>query len=515
MKTQIRKIDTTLAAALLCVFAVMLVFNFLTPLTADDFVFKLNQETYEPMGSLAELAQSLSAHWTRSNGRVLAHFFAQIFLLLPKPVFNIVNAANSALLVWLIARFIRSEDKRRNGVLLAALLMLLWVLTPAFGQVFLWLTGACNYTWCTSLSLLFLLPYFEAYMGGEDGARKSRVLRCGLVCLLGFAAGSYSENGAFAMLTVSFCLMALTALRQRRVDPELLLPFVFACAGFLCLMLAPSELGTKNNGISDGVGPALITRLTGLLERLVSSGLVPILLLAVAVMAVIAVLLYRRNRKLFYIAVIALTVLTVLAAMVVLFPHDETAAGLLRQGKLLLSDVKEGLLLVFGIWAVLMLLGLCCRLEIRTLIAAGVLGLGAMASIGIFVVASYFPARSACQATFYTVLADGLLLSGLWEKGRGKTRKIFGGILAVLFVGTFALGSVEIMSSYRQNRQREELIAQALAAGEPYLMVEQIEVGSKYSAIWANESQTFSSAMAKVYGFREFWILGLDYYQDF
>ena len=67
MKTQIRQIDTT-RVLLAAVFAVMLVFNFLTPLAADDYLYSLNLDGGAPLSGIGDLAASLAYNWRCANG---------------------------------------------------------------------------------------------------------------------------------------------------------------------------------------------------------------------------------------------------------------------------------------------------------------------------------------------------------------------------------------------------------------------------------------------------------------
>ena len=62
------------AAVLLCVFAVMLVFNFVTPLLDDDFAYAFSFSDFERIESIKSIFPSMSAHRSLANGRVVSHF---------------------------------------------------------------------------------------------------------------------------------------------------------------------------------------------------------------------------------------------------------------------------------------------------------------------------------------------------------------------------------------------------------------------------------------------------------
>lgn len=503
MKTEARTTNTAVAVMLAVIFAVMLVFNFLTPLAADDYLYSLNLADEELMEGIGDLAASLETHWRYSNGRVLAHLLIQIFLQLPKALFNIVNAANSALLAWLLYRFVKSGERKRDTLLFLSLAAFIWVLMPAFGQAFLWLTGSCNYSWCASLSLAFLYPYYMNYMGLPEKGRRGLPGSLGF-CLLAFLAGGYSENGSLAALAAAFCLLALSVYRDRRLPRDLTAGFLAACGGFLLLMLAPSELDVKAGEAGAG-GPGRIAEALG---RLTAPEHLPLLLLAL-LGAVLLVLAFRRRRRRLFAVCAVLSGLGALALIAALAPAAE--GGLLPAVKLLLSDVKENLMTMFGLYAVLMFAALAAGADRRKLTAASVFGLAAAASVLVFALAAYFPARGACMAAVYLAAACGLLLSGLWERGRENCLRAFCALGCLLMLGTFVLGSLEIGGTWRQGRERTRALQQARAAGEIYVTLEPIQPELKYSALWKNDFQKFSSSIATLYGFDEVWIDGVDY----
>ena len=217
-------------------FLVMLAFSCMTPLVADDFSYKFSWADVSRIKSLGQIIPSMAAHRVLTNGRVLAHGTVQLLLMLPKLVFNLLNALNACLLGALFLRHFRSSPAR-SALLLLCGAFLIWNFMPAFGQVFLWLDGAVNYSWGISLFLLFLWPYAAAYLG-EDSRRP--FWRNLLFLLLAFAAGSYSENGSIAAIFAAVCLTGLTALRERRPRRLSLAGIAAACLGFLFLLSAPA-----------------------------------------------------------------------------------------------------------------------------------------------------------------------------------------------------------------------------------------------------------------------------------
>lgn len=228
---------------LAAVLAVMLCFNFMTPLVADDFGYSFSLADGQRVDSLLDIPPSMAAQWRDMGGRIVAHSLAQLFLLLPKAVFNLVNAAMALALLLLLRRFCGSPDGAGGAVGLLTAVFLLWRFTPDFGQVFLWLDGACNYGWSMIAVLLFLLRYYSEYTGR---ARASTGPGTAGFLLLALIAGAYSESASSSALFVAAAVTALVWYEKRKAPVTLLLGLLAAALGFAFMMASPAELGTRS-----------------------------------------------------------------------------------------------------------------------------------------------------------------------------------------------------------------------------------------------------------------------------
>ena len=190
------------AALLLGIFLLMLLGNVLTPYAVDDWAYMHSFATGERLTRFGEIFPSMAAHAQTMNGRLFAHFWAQLFLLLPKAVFNIVNALIFTALIALLARLTQPESERDNLILLM-IFCAVWVFVPAFGQVFFWLDGACNYGWGCVIGFAFLAPYIRLL----DRDAKKKPLFWILWMLAGFYTGAYLENMAAGAIFLSALLL--------------------------------------------------------------------------------------------------------------------------------------------------------------------------------------------------------------------------------------------------------------------------------------------------------------------
>lgn len=222
-------------------FALMLVLNILTPYICDDFTYRLNFLTREPLGSLLEIPQSMYAHSYKMNGRLISHGLAQVFMLLPPLVFDLCNAAVFTATVYLVHRLCAGAP---SGVLLAAIFCLLWTLMPVFGQVVLWQVGALNYFWSLSALVLFIAPGLLRLLEDRELLRKK--WHWAIWSLYGFFFGWYSEIASFVGICMAACLVVLDVwMNRRKLELFRFLPVVTAVLGYLVMLSMPAQMANK------------------------------------------------------------------------------------------------------------------------------------------------------------------------------------------------------------------------------------------------------------------------------
>ena len=220
------------------VFALMFLYNCLTPYIADDFTFAYAFDTGLRLESLPQLIQSLAFHYMEWTGRVVVKFFAQGFTMFPKIVFNVFNAAAYLGLGLVIYRLARGRRSYRYDV--AAFLLIqvaLWEISPAFGQTNLWMCGACNYLWASLGCLAFLLPW-RYYLQKPFSSGKGMVIG---MAAAGLFAGWLSENTSAGMLVCLVLCIAFLIWQKQKVPAWMISGFVGALAGFVILIAAPGN----------------------------------------------------------------------------------------------------------------------------------------------------------------------------------------------------------------------------------------------------------------------------------
>ena len=222
------------------VFFVALVLTALTPMVSDDFAYCFSFADWTRIRNVGQIIPSMAEHRNVTNGRVIVHGLVQLLLLLPRPVYCVLNALNAVLLCLLIRRLVSLSSRKHELVILLFGICYFCCFLPAFGENVLWLDGSLNYFWGLSCSLLFLFPFLTAYLDlPYRGSLLSSVLRI----ILAFAFGTWSENASLVFLFLAACLYLLQWVKTRQFHLLPLLWIAAALAGYVFLMTAPATAG--------------------------------------------------------------------------------------------------------------------------------------------------------------------------------------------------------------------------------------------------------------------------------
>ena len=226
---------------LIVTFFVALLYNGLSPYTADDYSYMFSAVTGEKISNIVQIIVSLMDDYLKVNGRVLPHFFVQLFMIFPKWVFNIANAAMYVGLIWLILH-VTGIKRKFDGLLWAGIAIAMWVLFPAYGQVFLWMTGSINYSWSYVFALSYLYFYWRVYLNPSEVLSKKQI--AGL-SIYSFLFGAYSAQVSFATVFVSFVVLCILMYSERTVKKYIgyVIPVITAAVGYLTMILSPAETG--------------------------------------------------------------------------------------------------------------------------------------------------------------------------------------------------------------------------------------------------------------------------------
>lgn len=235
---------------LILLYVLLWYFNYCTPLIFDDYVYSFSfsersmlvplPETANRVESVTDIFVSQWNHYFSWGGRTVAHTLVQLFLWQGKLLFNIANAACFIFLLleisWIINRGKMNFRFSEQDILYV--FGLLWFFSIGLGDVFVWLTLACNYLWTTVILLGFLLIYINHFFNGTV-IIKNKALIIGF----GLLAGWTNENTiCFVILVLTFYLFNLHKSRGlSQKERSLLYGLAGLYAGYLMLMLAPGN----------------------------------------------------------------------------------------------------------------------------------------------------------------------------------------------------------------------------------------------------------------------------------
>lgn len=226
------------ALAVLCCFSFLLLLNVLTPLISDDFAYLFIYGENTQIGSIGDIIHSQVNHYYLWGGRSIVHFIAQVLLLLPFYVTDVLNSLVYVIYAFLIYYHIRGRG--RNSISLFILINLaIWFMQPVFGDTILWITGSANYLWGTFLILSFLLP-FRLYEGKESGLL-GQILYSVLLFVFGIIAGWTNENTAGAMLLIVILFLLYYRSSDWKIPMWAICGFIGGAVGYAIMIFAPGN----------------------------------------------------------------------------------------------------------------------------------------------------------------------------------------------------------------------------------------------------------------------------------
>ncbi|MDS0526881.1 DUF6056 family protein [Clostridium sp. SHJSY1] len=139
------------------IFTIMFLLTSNMYFTPDEYNYSHIPWTDIKISSLSDILYSQKILYLNWTGRIIVHSLIQLFLFIGNYSFPIINSLIFCIFIYLISNFI-SIKKTPYIVLLT--FALIWILTPVFGETTIWLSGAINYLWPSTL-LLFLLNIYS------------------------------------------------------------------------------------------------------------------------------------------------------------------------------------------------------------------------------------------------------------------------------------------------------------------------------------------------------------------
>ena len=409
----------------------MLMLNRLTPMLVDDYRYCFSFVKGRPrMVSLSQLIPSMQAHYQSMNGRVITHGIVQLILMkCPAAMFDLINAGMFVLLCWLIYDLTwRMGTRETNAFFYLVVAASVWAFTPAFGEVFLWLDGSCNYLWPAALLLLYLRPVIKGTF--RQFSVGSRIV----YTAAGIVMGGLSETVSMAAMGWLFFRFLYDRLIEKKdLWIWYLFPIATMAPSYLFMIFSP---GTRKNKLNSDLGFA---------GRFVSVYMQYAKMLAclivVWVMLAVCVCYLRKTGELFFKSCIF-----VLLSLGMNFMHCFTNS---------------------------------------------------------------YPHRGMIGVTVFLMIADGLLLTLLWDTPY-RLAVLLISVGSVLYAAyLFVPGVYDIGKTYKAMRQNEQILENAVETGEKKVSIPDIHPETKYSSIYdlkyidtQKEKNWPNNSIAQYYGLK-------------
>ena len=176
-------------------------------------------------------------HYFNWGGRTVAHTLAQILLVFPKAVFNILNSFTYTALIYLIyLHGCFNKDNKDNSYMLLLIHFILWFIIPVFGQSFIWLVGSCNYLWTTVIILYFLWLY-------RRNTLSEKWYNLLFMFILGLLAGWTNENTSAGLIVILVFSLIINKVETKKFElsKTRLFGIIGTLAGFIIMICAPGN----------------------------------------------------------------------------------------------------------------------------------------------------------------------------------------------------------------------------------------------------------------------------------
>lgn len=456
---------------LLCSLAFFLIFilTALTPIVCDDYNYSWSWFTNEKIENLYDLKMSILYHWEMMNGRYFSHLFAFFFLWQDKAWFNLANGLMAGLLTLIISRYVSLGKGETKSTMLC--LTFIFCFMPVWGQVFLWLDGACNYSWALVFTLTYLYPYCAAWFGKQA---KYNFMTGILFIPFSFVAGAYLENGSLAVIGISLVLMAIMALKKERFSFWLIPAFLSACFGFYFMISAPSEKNRGSFSIIKALSKfsSVFSAVPGYIYIILAAGI--ILFIA------IVIILLKKRQKLFVF--LGATITAIFFVLYILSAPDISGMKVYECLRNIVSSTAWSLLSISLVYALLLLSSIFFQIDRKVLFFSVLLFLAGAGSIAVFLFAKYIPARGFMHYVAFLAIASVLMLGELKSHISPIFAKPFSCAICAYSCLCLILGSADVVEIHSVSQSRLNTIEQSKANGIYEVAVPAFESKTKYSA---------------------------------
>ena len=499
MRREKQKNTVFLVAFLLAVFFGTWLLTKMTPLVGDDFNYAFSWADDTRVDNFTLVVKSMISHRMWTHGRVFAQGWVTLFMMWPRWTFHIANAAVVTAFFAALYHFFKRMGAACPLRACMMVAVLYWICMPVFGQVFLWLDGACNYFWGAAFAWILLELMWSA--------RNSRYVFLWTVLLLplAFAVGAWSEHISFAVIVIQFLMMIFNWVHRKKLPVMEGVILLVSCAGYTFLMFAPSMLPSVLKARAAAAAGEHISSVNGFLAE-------KWWLIAVALVAMVLLASWLKRMPDWRSRCAALSSA---ASGVCLFAGLYFACSALLTGGVwaLVSSTQTGFLMLLGFFFLCLMIAVQSDGKNEKVMQAVILALGGSSALIPFSVAMYVPARGFCAPVVFIGISTVLLWNSVEHQSQKKMRIVavsLGGLFLLHFIpGMMDLARVEKAAEARERAIREALDSDGVLYTAPY------PVKTKYSAQYgiqdlAEGEYWPNDFVVKYYGLKDVVVLAED-----
>ena len=471
-----KNINPVIIAFFAVIYTVTWLLTAMTPLVGDDFNYAFSWADDNRVDNFVLLVKSMSSHRFWTHGRVFAQGWVTLFMMWPKWLFSLANACVVTAFFAALHHYFRRVKAERPIECCMAVAAFYWICMPAFGQVFLWLDGACNYFWGAALSWILLETEFSFT------ETKLKLLLAMLLLPFAFAVGAWSEHISFAFLVIQFLYIMSLLVQNRKLPKAETLMFFTSCAGYLFLMLAPSMLPSiLRRRAMHAAGEHFHTIMQLLSEKW---WIMPVLLLCGCIAWYILKKKQDKNMRwtsVFMMASLLCVLADVFCITIIILEQSGWSSALFA----LASSTKVGFLTLMACYCSCLASAFRQKIDSCIIREAVVLGVGGISALLLFALAMYVPARGFCAPVVFIGIATVRLYAALQHK---KSWTVVVALLSV-FAVFLSVGVFDIMLVNRASIERDKAITAALSS-DGILIASPYPEKTKYSAQYGIQDLT-------------------------
>lgn len=217
-----------------------------TPLYSDDISHAMMSADH-PITKLTDIFISSRDYYFEWGGRLPSHIIFQYLIVFNRRLYDIINPL--AYIVYVMIIYYYANYEKISNIFLVIVYSFLWIYTPSYGGVYLWLTGSVTYLWFM-VPILFIGLYYKMRITNSirtDKYRNLKKILLGIGLFIGGIISGWSIESASCSLV--FALLIYFVYKKHNNEKIYILDyagFVGVAIGWALLMFAPGNYARAN-----------------------------------------------------------------------------------------------------------------------------------------------------------------------------------------------------------------------------------------------------------------------------